>query len=91
MFDPYVVVERTITRSGAAPFKFRATRDGKIIASKKEELAAILQTFSIVVDSPLTILTQDQARSFLQASDPRKLYEVSRSYTTLLRSLSLTS
>lgn len=84
IYNPYVVIERVITKSGSAPFNFRASRDGKIVAHKKEELSRILDAFQIHVDSPLTILTQDQARSFLQSSDPTSLYKVCYSRMTLL-------
>jgi hypothetical protein len=76
IYNPYIVIERVINKSGSAPFNFRASRDGKIVANKREELSRILDKFQIHVDSPLTILTQDQARSFLSASDPSSLYKV---------------
>lgn len=71
-----MVIERVITRAGSAGFNFRASKDGKVVANKREELSRILDAFQIHVDSPLTILTQDSARSFLQSSDPASLYKV---------------
>jgi hypothetical protein len=57
-------------------YKFRATKDGKVLADKRETLTRIVDRFGLHIDSPLTVLTQDQARSFLQASDPSSLYKV---------------
>lgn len=81
-----IIVERSITKS-SAPYSFRATKDGKIVANKKEELSRILDHFGIHVDSPLTILTQDRARSFLQSSDPSSLYKVRRNHRPSIRPL----
>jgi hypothetical protein len=78
-YDPYLVIERTIAGiNGASGYKFRSTRDGKVLADKREVLTRIVDRFGLNIDSPLTVLTQDQARSFLQASDPGSLYKVSQ-------------
>lgn len=77
LYDPYVVVERVITKTGGGAYNLKATKEGKPIATKREELLRVLDAFQIHVDSPLTILTQDLARSFLQSSDPGSLYKVS--------------
>ncbi|WVR06445.1 hypothetical protein IAU60_003476 [Kwoniella sp. DSM 27419] len=74
VYGPHIVIERTIGTNGSSAYKFRATKDGKTLANKRLELTAICENFNINIDSPLAILTQDQARSFLQNSDPRKLY-----------------
>ncbi|WRT67894.1 uncharacterized protein IL334_004868 [Kwoniella shivajii] len=75
IYDPHIIIERTISLNGSSGYKFRATRDGRTVANKRAELTAICENFSINIDSPLTILTQDQARSFLQSSDPHKMYK----------------
>nr|XP_019045507.1 hypothetical protein I302_05897 [Kwoniella bestiolae CBS 10118]OCF24437.1 hypothetical protein I302_05897 [Kwoniella bestiolae CBS 10118] len=75
VYDPHIVIERTISLTGATTYRFRASRDGRILANKRSELTAICENFNINIDSPLTILTQDQARSFLQSSDPGQLYK----------------
>nr|XP_019004110.1 uncharacterized protein I203_03268 [Kwoniella mangroviensis CBS 8507]OCF67571.1 hypothetical protein I203_03268 [Kwoniella mangroviensis CBS 8507] len=75
VYDPHIIIERTISLNGATAYKFRASRDGRILANKRSELSAILENFNINIDSPLTLLTQDQARSFLSSSDPGQLYK----------------
>nr|XP_019012868.1 uncharacterized protein I206_02364 [Kwoniella pini CBS 10737]OCF51649.1 hypothetical protein I206_02364 [Kwoniella pini CBS 10737] len=82
-YDPHIVIERTIASNGSSGYKFKASRDGKILANKRSELTAICDNFSVNIDSPLTILTQDQARSFLQNSDAHKLYKFFLSGTQL--------
>ena len=76
VYGRQIVIERTIEKNGSSNYKFRAERNGKIMAHKKEELTQISQNFSIIIDSPLTILTQDNARSFLQNSTDENLYRV---------------
>lgn len=76
-YPEQIVIERTIERSGASSYKIRATRDGRIVARKKQEMNEIVTHFNISVDSPATVLTQDEARSFLTNHDESKLYDVS--------------
>ncbi|WWD18585.1 hypothetical protein CI109_103038 [Kwoniella shandongensis] len=75
VYDPYIVIERSIAANGSSSYKFRATKDGKTIANKRSELDDISKHFNINIDSPLTVLTQDQSRSFLQNADQGKLYK----------------
>lgn len=83
-YNPYLVIERTIARNGGSTYKFRATKDGKTLADKRDVLTRILDRFGLHIDSPLTILTQDQARSFLQASDSRTLYKARQASPTCI-------
>ena len=75
-YNPYLVIERVINISGATSYRFRSTKDGKVLSDKRETLTRIVDRFGLHIDSPLTVLTQDQARSFLQSSDPKSLYKV---------------
>ncbi|KIR57096.1 hypothetical protein I315_00259 [Cryptococcus gattii Ru294] len=75
VYNPNIVIERTIHSNGSSGYKFKASKDGKTIANKRSELTSISDYFNINIDSPLTILTQDQSRSFLQNADPSKLYK----------------
>ena len=49
----------------------------KCISEKKADLDAILDHFGIVPESPVMILNQDAARSFLQKSTDQSKYLVS--------------
>jgi chromosome segregation ATPase len=75
-YSPNIVIERTITRNSGSTWKFRAEKSGKILGTRASELQGIIAAFSIDVDQPLTILTQDQARSFLSASNDSQMYKV---------------
>ncbi|EAL21177.1 hypothetical protein CNBD2340 [Cryptococcus deneoformans B-3501A] len=75
VYNPNIVIERTIHSNGSSGYKFKASKDGKTIANKRSELTSISDYFNINIDSPLTVLTQDQSRSFLQNADPSKLYK----------------
>lgn len=75
-YNPYLVIERIINSTGSTAYKFRSSRDGRVLADKRETLTRIVDRFGLHIDSPLTVLTQDQARSFLQSSDPKSLYRV---------------
>ncbi|WWC88499.1 uncharacterized protein L201_003410 [Kwoniella dendrophila CBS 6074] len=89
VYGDQIVIERTISSNGSSGYKFKATRDGKTLFNKRSELTAISENYNINIDSPLTILTQDQARNFLSAADGKKLYKFF-SVGTQLESLSET-
>ncbi|KAL7423017.1 Structural maintenance of chromosomes protein 6 [Cryptotrichosporon argae] len=78
-----IIIERHMDRNGTSGYKFRAKRDGKIVATKRDELNAILSRFSLNADSPLTILTQDVAKSFLTSHDAHDYYKFFLRGTTL--------
>jgi chromosome segregation ATPase len=69
-----IVIERSFDNKGGNTWKFRAERDGPVLDTKKSELDNITAHFAINMDSPLTLLTQDMAKSFLASSDESKLY-----------------
>lgn len=71
-----ITVERRISKDGAAGYKIKAA-SGKTISTKREELTSICDHMSIQVDNPLTILSQDSARQFLNSSTPEDKYKVS--------------
>jgi len=58
-FGKSIVITRRFTRDGASSWKIKS-KDGKVISTKKEELAAICDHMNIQVDNPMNILTQGQ-------------------------------
>lgn len=80
VYGENIVIERTLAANGTSQYKFRATRDGKTLATKRDELTQIVDHFAITIDSPLTVLTQDAARTFLQNANDTTLYNVSASH-----------
>ncbi len=77
LFGDEVVIERNFDQSGASNFKFRATRDGKILSDKRDMLTRMCNHWQINIDSPLCMLTQDNAKTFLSRTDPQIMYTVS--------------
>lgn len=55
---------------------------GEIISTKFEEVNAIILAHDIQVDNPISVLNQDDARSF-HASDAKKIYSLFRKATNL--------
>ncbi|KAJ7781699.1 P-loop containing nucleoside triphosphate hydrolase protein [Mycena maculata] len=69
-----IVITRRFTKEGNSSWKIKS-KDGKVISTKKDELAAICDHMNIQVDNPMNVLTQDAARQFLSASVPADKYK----------------
>lgn len=69
-----ISVERHFNKSGTSGFKLK-DQNGKIISTKKAELEDILDAFSMQIDNPMNVLTQDMARQFLNHSTPKDKYK----------------
>ncbi|KAF7298831.1 p-loop containing nucleoside triphosphate hydrolase protein [Mycena indigotica] len=95
-----IVINRRFTKEGNSSWKIKS-KDGRVISTKKEELAAICDHMNIQVDNPMNVLTQDSARQFLSASSPGDKYkfflrgtqlsQLSDEYTACLANVSATS
>jgi chromosome segregation ATPase len=68
-----IIVERHFTKSGSSGFKIKSDQ-GRIISTKKAELDAITDYFSLQIDNPMNVLSQDMARQFLSSSTPADKY-----------------
>lgn len=69
-----IIVTRTINaNSGASNYKLK-TAAGRVVSSKKADLDKLVLFLNIQVDNPVLILNQDNARSFLKDSEPKKLF-----------------
>jgi chromosome segregation ATPase len=68
-----IIVERHFSRSGTSGFKLRNVNN-KLVTNKKAELEDILDAFSMQIDNPMNVLTQDMARQFLNHSTPKDKY-----------------
>lgn len=69
-----IIVERHFTKSGSTGFKIKSEA-GRIISTKKAELDAITDYFSLQIDNPMNVLSQDMARQFLSSSSPTEKYK----------------
>lgn len=75
LYPNMIVVERRLNKEGASPYKLKNI-SGKIVSQKKEDLVSILDHFGILVNNPLTMLTQDMARKFLSDSTSEDKYKL---------------
>ena len=69
-----IVVERHFSKAGTSGFKLK-DRNGRVVSTKKAELEDILDAFSMQIDNPMNVLTQDMARQFLNNSTPKDKYK----------------
>jgi chromosome segregation ATPase len=69
-----ITVERHFNRTGTSGFKLR-DQNGRVVSTKKAELEDILDAFSMQIDNPMNVLTQDMARQFLNHSTPKDKYK----------------
>lgn len=70
-----IIVERHFSRSGTSGFKIKAD-NGRIVSIKKAELESITDYFSLQIDNPMNVLSQDMARQFLSTSSPAEKYKL---------------
>ncbi|XP_026478875.1 structural maintenance of chromosomes protein 6-like [Ctenocephalides felis] len=73
IFGDSILVSRQLNSSGTSSFKIKSD-SGNIISTKKCDLLKITSHLKIMIDNPLSVLTQDTARTFLNSSDPKKRY-----------------
>ncbi|KAH7085497.1 dna repair protein-like protein rad18 [Paraphoma chrysanthemicola] len=69
-----ITVERHFNRSGTSGFKLK-DMNNRVVSTKKAELEDILDAFSMQIDNPMNVLTQDMARQFLNHSTPKDKYK----------------
>ncbi|SCU94392.1 LAME_0F07294g1_1 [Lachancea meyersii CBS 8951] len=69
-----ITIARTIKKDGPAAFAIK-DESGRIVSTKRRDLQAITDHFSIPVMNPMCFLSQDAARSFLTASTPADKYK----------------
>ena len=63
-FGKSIVITRRFTKEGSSSWKIKS-KDGKVISTKKDELAAICDHMNIQVDNPMNVLTQGRLTRFL--------------------------
>ncbi|KAF6106337.1 structural maintenance of chromosomes 6 [Phyllostomus discolor] len=59
---------------GSRSFKLKS-QTGAVVSAKKEELIAILDHFNIQVDNPVSVLTQEMSKQFLQSKNEGDKYK----------------
>ncbi|KAK2015348.1 RecF/RecN/SMC N terminal domain-containing protein [Colletotrichum eremochloae] len=74
LYGDTITVERHFSRAGASGFKLKSVT-GKIISTKKADVDEISEYWALQVDNPLNVLSQDNARQFLNSSSPSMKYK----------------
>ncbi|KAK3384767.1 P-loop containing nucleoside triphosphate hydrolase protein [Podospora didyma] len=74
VYGDSIVVERHFSKTGSSGFKVK-TYMGQIISTKKQEVDEIVEYYALQVDNPLNVLSQDNARQFLNASTKTQKYK----------------
>ena len=69
IYGDSIIVERHFNKAGTSGFKLR-TFNGKIVSTRKADLEDIADYYGLQLDNPMTVLTQDMARQFLNTSTP---------------------
>ncbi|KXJ90676.1 P-loop containing nucleoside triphosphate hydrolase protein [Microdochium bolleyi] len=74
VFGDSIIVERHFTKSGTSGFKLKS-ESGRIISQKKSDVDDVVEYYCLQVDNPLNVLSQDNARQFLNAATPAQKYK----------------
>uniref|UniRef100_A0A8D2PKM3 Structural maintenance of chromosomes protein 6 n=1 Tax=Zosterops lateralis melanops TaxID=1220523 RepID=A0A8D2PKM3_ZOSLA len=74
LYGTSITVNQRINQDGSRTCKLRS-KSGAVISSKKEELIGILDHFNIQVDNPVSILTQEMSKQFLQTKNEGDKYK----------------
>ncbi|KAH8167860.1 hypothetical protein CIB48_g345 [Xylaria polymorpha] len=73
LYGDSIICERWFTKSGSSGFKVKSAA-GRIMSTKKAEVDDIVEWYCLQVDNPLNVLSQDNARQFLNAATPAMKY-----------------
>ncbi|KAH7486634.1 Structural maintenance of chromosomes protein 6 [Fusarium oxysporum f. sp. matthiolae] len=74
IYGETIIVERHFSKSGSSGFKIKSAL-GRIISTKKQEVDEISEWYALQIGNPLTVLSQDNARQFLNAATPAQKYK----------------
>uniref|UniRef100_A0A8I3WLR4 Structural maintenance of chromosomes protein 6 n=1 Tax=Callithrix jacchus TaxID=9483 RepID=A0A8I3WLR4_CALJA len=69
-----IIVQQHISMDGSRSYKLKSEA-GSVVSTKKEELIAILDHFNIQVDNPVSVLTQEMSKQFLQSKNEGDKYK----------------
>ena len=75
LYGDVIAIERRFSKDGSSGYKLKSA-NGNTVSTKREELQEILDHLQLQVDNPMTVLTQDTARSFLGNSSVGEKYKL---------------
>ena len=68
-----IIVERQFSRTGSSGFKIKSANK-RVVSTRKGDLDDVCDYFALSFDNPMSVLTQDNARQFLNNSSPHDKY-----------------
>ncbi|KAH7015112.1 P-loop containing nucleoside triphosphate hydrolase protein [Ilyonectria destructans] len=74
VYGDSIVVERHFSKTGASGFKVKSSMN-RIVSTKKQEVDEISEWYALQIGNPLTVLSQDNARQFLNSATPAQKYK----------------
>lgn len=74
VFGDSIIVERNFSKAGTSGYKLKSAA-GRIISTKKDDVLDVVDYYCLQVDNPLNVLSQDNARQFLNAATPALKYK----------------
>ncbi|KAJ6653762.1 hypothetical protein lerEdw1_008734 [Lerista edwardsae] len=74
LYGDSITVNQHISLEGHRSYKLKSIT-GAVVSSKKEELTAILDHFNVQVDNPVSVLTQEMSKQFLQSKNEGDKYK----------------
>ncbi|ELW71999.1 Structural maintenance of chromosomes protein 6 [Tupaia chinensis] len=74
VYGDSIIVQQHISMDGSRSYKLKS-QAGSVVSTKKEELIAILDHFNIQVDNPVSVLTQEMSKQFLQSKNEGDKYK----------------
>uniref|UniRef100_A0A6G1RB21 Structural maintenance of chromosomes protein 6 n=1 Tax=Hypotaenidia okinawae TaxID=2861861 RepID=A0A6G1RB21_9GRUI len=74
LYGSSIIVNQRINLDGNRSYRLKS-KTGTLISSKKEELVGILDHFNIQVDNPVSVLTQEMSKHFLQSKNEGDKYK----------------
>ena len=73
IYGDSIIVERQFSRTGSSGFKLKSVNK-RVVSTRKADLDNLCDYFAISLDNPMSVLTQDNARQFLNNSTPHDKY-----------------
>ncbi|KAK8069292.1 DNA repair rad18 [Apiospora phragmitis] len=74
LFGESIIVERNFNRAGSSGFKLKSAT-GRVVTTKKSDVDDVVEYYCLQVDNPLNVLSQDNARQFLNSASPTTKYK----------------
>ena len=74
LYGNSIIIERYFGSAGGTGFRLKS-ETGSTVSTKRDDVDRIVEFYALQVDNPLTVLSQDNARQFLNASSMAQKYK----------------